>query len=228
MKAKSIPLEYRRYEEFSSLETNIQFLKGKISKGEKILEIGCGCGALAHHLAAQGYGITPTELSWSAIRVGKKMFPDLRIIPMSGDNLKFNGGSFDAVISFDVLEHIPNTSKHLEEVARVLRNGGKYIFQTPNKITNRLAAVVYNAISGQKRWGADYHCSLHSYSQLRKALIQKGFQPTFYKMSPVNSHTLRRIEGGLGQLPAKIFKKFPFRYLPLHLQTNFYVVALKR
>ncbi|MBI2576224.1 class I SAM-dependent methyltransferase [Candidatus Woesearchaeota archaeon] len=228
MKTKSIPLEYRHYEEFSSMETNIRFLIDKISKKEKILEIGCGCGALANHLAAQGYDIAPIELSRSAIRVGKKMFPGLRIIPMSGDNLKFKDGSFDVVLSFDVLEHIPNTSRHLEEVARVLRDGGKYIFQTPNKITNRLAAFVYNALSGQKRWGTDYHCSLHTYPRLRNALLQKGFQPRFYKMSPVNSHTLRRIQGGLGQLPAKIFKKFPFRYLPLFFQTNFYVVAVKR
>ncbi len=41
--------------------------------------------------------------------------------------------SFDFVISFQVIEHIQNDKKFVEEIYRVLKNNGKFILTTPNK-----------------------------------------------------------------------------------------------
>jgi ubiquinone/menaquinone biosynthesis C-methylase UbiE len=43
---------------------------------------------------------------------------------MDGQNLSFEDGSFDLVMSLNVLEHVPNPAKYLQECHRVLRSGG--------------------------------------------------------------------------------------------------------
>lgn len=45
--------------------------------------------------------------------------------------LSFPDSSFDAVLSFDVLEHIPDAQKALQEIARVLRPGGTLLLTAP-------------------------------------------------------------------------------------------------
>jgi SAM-dependent methyltransferase len=46
--------------------------------------------------------------------------------------LDFPSGSFDFVISFQVIEHIKDDFAFLDEVKRVLKHGGKFIVTTPN------------------------------------------------------------------------------------------------
>ncbi len=46
--------------------------------------------------------------------------------------LPFNDGTFDFVISFQVIEHIKQDTEFVREVHRVLRPGGKFIVTTPN------------------------------------------------------------------------------------------------
>ena len=46
--------------------------------------------------------------------------------------LPFNDGTFDFVISFQVIEHIKQDTEFVREVHRVLRPSGKFIVTTPN------------------------------------------------------------------------------------------------
>ncbi len=225
---RSKPIEYRGHERFSNLENNIEFLNGKISKKDNILEIGSGCGDLLSYLQKQGYHAVGTDVSESGIAIAKRFFPAIKITKMSGDRLQFPNRSFDVVLSFDVLEHIPDTGKHLREVFRVLKRKGVYIFQTPNKITNRLAEFLWVTFTGKSRWPKELHCSLQTYPGLKRALSQNGFDFRFYKINPVTKHTLTRVRGGLGTVGAFAFRMFPWELLPMHLQTNFYVVARKK
>lgn len=50
-------------------------------------------------------------------------------------NLTFESETFDFVMSFDVLEHIPNYISAFREVFRVLRNGGRFYFTAPFAVT---------------------------------------------------------------------------------------------
>ena len=76
-----------------------------------------------------------------------------------GDRLGFSDSTFDLVLSFDVFEHIADSDAHLAEVARVLRPGGAYALQTPNKWTNSVFETIrWRSVTA---WKAD-HCSLHS------------------------------------------------------------------
>ncbi|MGQ0732807.1 MAG: class I SAM-dependent methyltransferase [Acidobacteriota bacterium] len=56
-------------------------------------------------------------------------------------SLSFPDGSFDTVLSFDVLEHVPDPAPALAEVLRVLRPGGRFLFTVPFLIESQSTLV---------------------------------------------------------------------------------------
>jgi SAM-dependent methyltransferase len=138
------------------------------------------------------------------------------------EELTFDDEAFDVVLSFDLFEHIARIDRHVSEVARLLKPGGYYLFQTPNKCSN----VIFETLKNKSLKWRRYHPSLHTPGQLRRRLTRSGFAVRFVKMNPINDFTrakLRRL-GPLGWLVERI----PFERWPLTLQTNLYVVAQKQ
>lgn len=208
----------------SNFEANLKFLKstGKLKKGLKILEISSGYGVLLNELLKKGYDAIGTEYSVERINEAKKLFPGMKIKRMGGEKITFPDNKFDLVISFDVVEHIPNAKKHFSEVKRVLKKGGHYIFCTPNMLTN----VPWEIIDKRSlsKW-KEYHVSLFTYWGLKKSLVSAGLTPTFRKTSVVNEFFLAKIKRNFGNLGVFLIKIFNPDLLPIPLRTNFYVIA---
>ena len=97
--------------------------------GTRILDLGCGSGALLERLAGMGYrqltgvDIRPPAVT-AAIRVEQADLDQFR--------LDAPDGSFDLVLAVEVIEHIENPGLFLAELARLLRPGGLALFTTPN------------------------------------------------------------------------------------------------
>lgn len=95
---------------------------------KKTLEIGVGLGADHQKLAEHGAILTGVDLTPRAINHTKRRFElmnltsDLQIA--DAENLPFEDNSFDAVYSWGVLHHSPDTQKAVNEVYRVLKSGG--------------------------------------------------------------------------------------------------------
>jgi SAM-dependent methyltransferase len=64
---------------------------------------------------------------------------------MRDDRFPFPDASFDMVVSNYVVEHVGDAAAHLSEVCRVLRDGGAYLFRTPNLF--HYVALVSRAVS---------------------------------------------------------------------------------
>lgn len=96
-----------------------------------ILEIGCSGGPLLHRLREAGYNnLTGIDVSEAGIAVAEQRgIPNVSC--MDGANLTFPDNSFDLVIASDVLEHIENEAKALQEWKRVLRPGGQLLVFVP-------------------------------------------------------------------------------------------------
>ena len=206
-----------------NLQTNLEFLAeiNLLKTSDRILEIGCGTGSLVAELNRRGHNITGTDISSKAINYGLKKYENIDLQVQPAENLNFPDETFDVVLSFDLFEHIADVDKHVSEVYRVLRTGGYYLFQTPNKYCNAVFATLSNKSLKWRR----AHPSLHSPRQLKRRLSKHNFDSKFVKMNPVNEFTLRKLQKfGLLQY---IFKHINFRRLPLILQTNLYVIARK-
>ena len=188
--------EYR--DEFGNLQANLRFVDatGRFAPGLRILEIGCGKGALLLRLRDLGARIVGCEVSDFMLTEARRLHGPLPIAQSDGVSFPYPDACFDLVLSFDVLEHIPDTDRHLVEVKRVLKPGGCYLLQTPNKWTNTLFETIrWRSFTA---WRHD-HCSLHSWQQLRRRFRQHGFTVTFYDIPVVNEFFSRKVRHYLGR-----------------------------
>ncbi len=98
--------------------------------GRRLLDVGCGSGASLAALEAIG-ALNPIGID--------PRLPDLppgqgwaaRLAPGDGAALAFAEASFDALVFFFSLHHIPQPARALSEAARVLRPGGLACFVEP-------------------------------------------------------------------------------------------------
>lgn len=105
--------------------------------GKQVLDLGCAGGFMAEAMAARGAGVTGIDPAEGAIQAardhaqaqGLKINYDVG----TGEALPYADASFDAVVCVDVLEHVADLAKVLAEVARVLRPGGMFLFDTINR-----------------------------------------------------------------------------------------------
>jgi 2-polyprenyl-3-methyl-5-hydroxy-6-metoxy-1,4-benzoquinol methylase len=79
---------------------------------------------------------------------------ELRFLLADAGRLPFADGVFDRVISFDVLEHLPNQCAALTEAARVVRPGGKLLFYAISAADDYTWHWALRAASGD-RYGRD-------------------------------------------------------------------------
>lgn len=106
-------------------------------QGRDVLDLGCAGGFMAEALARRGAnvtGIDPAEDAIDAARAharesGLRIGYDVGV----GEALPYESASFDAVVCVDVLEHVADLTKVLSEVARTLRPGGLFLFDTINR-----------------------------------------------------------------------------------------------
>jgi SAM-dependent methyltransferase len=110
-----------------------------------VLDLGCGRGGVV-------------ELFWREVRLAAGLDPDvpslaehrapgMPVIRGRGENLPFAGASFNLIVCLWVLEHLDQPDVVFQEVRRVLRPGGHFVFLTPNLrnpllLMNRLAKTL--------------------------------------------------------------------------------------
>jgi 2-polyprenyl-3-methyl-5-hydroxy-6-metoxy-1,4-benzoquinol methylase len=75
---------------------------------KKVLDIGCGNGFIASHLARKGYAVTGIDVSPDGVILANKAYPDLVFeVASAYDNLADRfGDDFDLVVSSEVIEHL--------------------------------------------------------------------------------------------------------------------------
>lgn len=118
-------LDEHRYKVHPRLRSTVGFEK---TKGQRVLEIGCGCGSEAELFARAGARYTAMDLTNAAVSLTRRRFQlaELKGSFTQGDaeNLPFANGSFDFVYSHGVLHHTPDTARTIREIYRVLSPGG--------------------------------------------------------------------------------------------------------
>jgi len=92
--------------------------------GERILDLGCGEGALTERLAASGATVVGVDASPEQIEAAKRRGLDAYV--MNGEALTFTR-EFDAVLSNAALHWMLNPDAVLRGVARALKPGGRFV-----------------------------------------------------------------------------------------------------
>ncbi len=93
--------------------------------GEKILDLGCGPGALTAELAAKGCVVTGVDADANMIALAQKTYPNITFLRRDGHSLNL-GVQFDAVFSNAAL-HWMKLDDVFPQVAKALRKGGRFV-----------------------------------------------------------------------------------------------------
>src|SRR2546421_10461513 len=135
----------------------------------RVLDVGCGSSRiLGSNPAMIGLDIQLHKLRYSA-RYGNSL------VHGSIFELPFADGSFDCVICSEVVEHIPAQEKPFDELARVLKTGGRLILGTPDYDQWQWRTLEW--LYGHLAPGgyADEHITHYSRTNLSAYLQGKGF-----------------------------------------------------
>jgi ubiquinone/menaquinone biosynthesis C-methylase UbiE len=120
----------------------------RIHAGERVLDIACGTGNTTVMARARGAIVTGVDLTPELFEVARRREAEEGlegIVWQQGDaeNLPYENGSFDVVVSSCGLMFAPDQKKVASEVARVTRRGGRIAIQawSPTGGLNRMFAI---------------------------------------------------------------------------------------
>lgn len=110
----------------------------------RLLEVGCASGWLLKHAAERGWSVTGVELSPDAVAHARGLGLDVRQGTL--DDAGLSAASFDLVFMGDVLEHVPDCRRTMEQVAGLLAPGGHFFLRGPittHSLARSLALAAY-------------------------------------------------------------------------------------
>ncbi len=152
-------------------------------RGKAVLDLGCAGGFMAEALAARGARVTGLDPAAGAVAAARRHARaaalEIRYDVGVGEALPYADAGFDAVICVDVLEHVADLHRVLAEIARVLRPGGLFLFDTINRNPlARLATItVAEDLLRLLPRGTHDPARYITPRELRKALARVGLLP---------------------------------------------------
>ncbi|QNM96434.1 bifunctional 2-polyprenyl-6-hydroxyphenol methylase/3-demethylubiquinol 3-O-methyltransferase UbiG [Chitinimonas koreensis] len=131
---------------FAYFEHLLRGRLGMPAAGLRVLDVGCGGGLLSERFAALGCEVTGIDRSRPTLDAARahaeRAGLPIRYQEACAEALPFAAGEFDLVICCDVLEHVDDLDAVVAEIARVLKPGGLFFFDTINRtLRSRLIAV---------------------------------------------------------------------------------------
>ncbi len=126
--------------EYARLEGRVEWprmrwlsrMLGRLGPGSSVLDLGCGSGDPADIEIAQKHKVTGVDISQAQIDLALRNVPAGRFIHGDAGSVEFPADSFDAVVSFYTLEHIPRDEHEtiLRRIHDWLRPGGFLLIST--------------------------------------------------------------------------------------------------
>lgn len=109
-------------------------------RNQRILEIACGRGGFSRLLASRGARMFGADFSSAALQIARgksngarpQLHAPVELAQADAQNLPYAKDSFDAIVSCETIEHLPDPGLALREMARVTRSGGTLFLTTPN------------------------------------------------------------------------------------------------
>jgi len=161
----------------------VDFAQFPVEPGERVLDMGCGGGRHAFALYRRGAHVVALDLDAAELKDVAGMFAALapevpegataQAVRGSAYELPFADDSFDKIIAAEVLEHLPEDSRAMRELARVLKPGGSIAVTVPRWGPEKVCW----ALSDDYHANEGGHIRIYRGDQLRDRLAQAGLEP---------------------------------------------------
>lgn len=155
-----------------------------VARSERVLEVGAGsCDAIRELARANPSAFfAAVDITAAPLRSSGQPLPDnVRFIQAGAMGIPFENASFDFAYCSQVLEHFhpDDVPDHVAEVARVLRPGGWFGLDTPNRVTGP-----HDISRGYTREPTGLHLKEWTYEELADLLMAHGFDRVVARLLP--------------------------------------------
>jgi 2-polyprenyl-3-methyl-5-hydroxy-6-metoxy-1,4-benzoquinol methylase len=155
------------------------FLESLSVRGRRIVDVGCGGGSFLDGLkgfAAETIAIEPTRAYHESLRGrGHAVYADLDTALIELD------GRADIVVSFSVVEHVPDPARFMSDIRRLLAREGTALISTPNRADILLAI-------GCEAYRRFFYRAVHRYYFDRRSLERLAARAGFHSCEVVFCH----------------------------------------
>jgi ubiquinone/menaquinone biosynthesis C-methylase UbiE len=202
-------LEYR-YSSGAIRSRNSNVLAGiGLVEGKRVLELGCGGGFFANELTKRGAKVSGVDYAVAGINFARCRYPQLDLHVGSAYELPllFEAESFDVVTLLDVIEHMSDHEKLVDNVRYVLKSGGRFVVSTDLvdgvwarkpwswllpaaghfSADSRASRIIFR-VESQRQRRRNYHASHINHVSadgLQKLLTSKGFITVDHRIYPM-------------------------------------------
>ena len=161
----------------------------------KVLDIGCGDGAISEMIHNNGNEVWGMDLPDVVVTVptarkewlhtiegdaSKSPWDGLSVMEGTKTPVFVESGFFDAIFAGEIIEHMMDLEPFLTEAWRVLKPDGRLILTTPNAVRalNRVAMLL-GAVHTWHEWdkGVPHHIRYFTPQTLQMAVAKYGFRP---------------------------------------------------
>jgi SAM-dependent methyltransferase len=173
--------------------------------GKTLLDVGCWDGALASILAARGYAVTGLEgQSWPPGR-----FPTTVRLIVSDlhHGIPEIAERFDIIVCADVLEHLLENRKVLEQLRRLLKPGGRLIASLPNSGNIYFRAVILSGRFPQDEKGLFDRTHIHFYtwSGWQELFASSGYTMELVTPTPIPFTVMAGADSGIATFAERLY-----------------------
>merc|ERR1719247_2025827 len=144
----------------------------------KVLDVGCGIGGTSRYIAKKfpeasvtGITISPEQQLRATQLASERGIPNAKFELCDALDMKYEDNSFDLVWACESGEHMPEKEKYVQEMARVLKPGGRIVIATwcqreePPEFTPKERKTL-DYLYGE--WTHPYFISIDEYGRLMK------------------------------------------------------------
>lgn len=158
-----------------------------LNPGERLLDLGCGFGRHAFEGLRRGATVVAFDYALEELRQVRATYGAMLVaneIPEGatgaaarGDahRLPFPDASFDRVIASEVIEHLPDDTRAVSELARVLRPGGVIAISVPARFPETVCWKLSDEYYAPKAQGG--HLRIYRKKQLIGMMENAGLKP---------------------------------------------------
>jgi SAM-dependent methyltransferase len=162
----------------------VDFDRLGLKAGERVLDMGCGAGRHAFEMYRRGADVIALDMDADELAGVGELFAAMREqgeVPAGAEadtkqgdalDLPFPDGEFDRVVAAEVLEHIPEDTRAIAELARVLRPGGTMAVTVPRWLPEKICWALsdeYHEVEGG-------HVRIYSTGELVTKLESAGMR----------------------------------------------------
>ena len=115
----------------------------RVQRGERALDLACGTGDIAFAAAANGARVVGLDITHRMLQLAARKSATAALVAGDMTSLPFGPRTFDLVTTGYGLRNVPDLNTAIDEIARVLRPGGRLLSLDFNRPQPALVRAVY-------------------------------------------------------------------------------------